>query len=428
MFRAGLVVLMACGLSLTAAAQAPAQNKQITDTAEYNAYVAALGEQVPAKKIQMLDEFLAKYPNTVVKEDALELKLVAQQQAGLPFDATARQVLQVNPKNFRALVVLSFVFAQTPLNPADPQLAQKLSEAEELAKRGLEQVGVLPKPENVSDADFLKSKNVAGATFLQVLGIAALTRKDLPGAQSALRQSGELNPDNAPVFYNLGVAYISERPPKASECFWAFARAIAVEGSNALPPAGKQQVDDYLKKVYTQYHGSEEGLDKLKQDAKASAFPPAGFKVMSRSEIEAAKPAPPPPPKPTSPESMTFSQMKEALAGGGAPAKALWGKLNGMTLALEGQVVSALPKAAPRTVRLALLPETAEQTGFYDLVLTLVKPGRPLATGKKVQFEGRVNSFKEVPFSLALVDGKITTPEPPAPAKKATRRPAAKKK
>jgi hypothetical protein len=199
-----------------------------------------------------------------------------------------------------------------------------------------------------------------------------------------------------------------------------------VEGSNALPPAGRQQVDDYLKKVYTQYHGSEEGLDKLKQDAKVSPFPPAGFKVMSRSEIEAAKPAPPPPPAPTNPESMTFSQMKEVLTGGGAPAKELWAKLNGMTMALEGQVVSALPAAAPRTIRLALLPATADQKGFYDLVLTLAKPGRPLAAGKKIQFEGRVNSFKEVPFSLNLVDGKITTPAAaPAPVKKRT---AAKKK
>src|SRR5512147_1316417 len=108
MVRAYLVVLMVCGLSLAAGAQAPAQNKQITDPAEYNAYVAALDPQVPpARKIQLLDEFLAKYPNTVVKEDALELKLVAQQQAGQPFEATARQVLQVNPKNFRALLVLS---------------------------------------------------------------------------------------------------------------------------------------------------------------------------------------------------------------------------------------------------------------------------------------------------------------------------------
>ena len=106
MIRACVVICLAVGLTVTGGAQAPAQNKQINDPAEYNAYVAALNEQAPARKIQLLDEFLAKYPNTVVKEDALELKLVAQQQAGQPFDVTARQVLQVNPRNFRALVVL----------------------------------------------------------------------------------------------------------------------------------------------------------------------------------------------------------------------------------------------------------------------------------------------------------------------------------
>ena len=173
MYQTYLLTLV-LGWTLAAAGQAPVQNKQFTDLAEYDAYMAAINEQVPANKVKLLDDFLAKYPNTVVKESALELKLVAQQQAGQPFDSTARQILAVNPNNFRALVVLSFLFTQMPVSEQDPQKDQKLSEAESLAKRGLEQLNAVPKPDNVSDADFQKSKNVAAATFQQVMGTVAM--------------------------------------------------------------------------------------------------------------------------------------------------------------------------------------------------------------------------------------------------------------
>src|SRR2546426_1017898 len=131
--RTASLIILLC-LSLSAAAQTPAapQKKSITDPEEYKVYVAAIGEQTPAKKIQLLDEFLTKYPNTVVKEDALELKLVAQQQAGQPFEATARQILQINPNNLRSLLVLSFVFLQSQLSEQDPQFQQKVAEGETL--------------------------------------------------------------------------------------------------------------------------------------------------------------------------------------------------------------------------------------------------------------------------------------------------------
>ena len=89
---------------------APQQKKEIKDPAEYNAYVGAVQQQDPAAKISGLEAFLTQYPNSVMKEDALELLMGAYQQAANQAKAidTAQKVLQVNPCNIRALALLAY--------------------------------------------------------------------------------------------------------------------------------------------------------------------------------------------------------------------------------------------------------------------------------------------------------------------------------
>src|SRR5271165_1287732 len=61
---------------------APQQQKQIKDPAEYNAYVGAVGQKDPAALTSGLEAFLVQYPNSVMKEAALELLMGAYQQTG----------------------------------------------------------------------------------------------------------------------------------------------------------------------------------------------------------------------------------------------------------------------------------------------------------------------------------------------------------
>src|SRR5436853_6823848 len=93
-----------------ASAAAPqSQKKEIKDPAEYNAYVGAVQQTDPNAKISGLEAFLQQYPNSVMKEDALELLMVSYSQtnnAAKMADA-AQRVLQVNPKNVRALTLLA---------------------------------------------------------------------------------------------------------------------------------------------------------------------------------------------------------------------------------------------------------------------------------------------------------------------------------
>ena len=62
-------------------AQPQTQKKEIKDPAEYNAYVGAVQQTDPAAKISGLEAFLTQYPNSVMKEDALELLMGTYQQS-----------------------------------------------------------------------------------------------------------------------------------------------------------------------------------------------------------------------------------------------------------------------------------------------------------------------------------------------------------
>jgi len=415
-----LVVFM----GMVAVCSALLHTQQITDTAEYNTYVSCINETDNAKKIACIDAYLTKYPKSVVKETALDMKLTAQQQSNQPFVQTAADILVVNPNNSKALLVMSFVFNNTALAASDPQFQQKMSDEESLAKRGIDQLGAMKKPDDVSDANWAKSKNVTAAVHYKALGLIALYRNDNVVAVDSFRKAAEMTPDDGTLFYQIASAYgkmaatgtDDEKAARSSLSLWYYARTIAVEGLNA---DGKKVVDAYLTNFYKRYHGSDEGLIDLKAKTTATAFPPADFHI--KTKVEMIPPPPPPPPPPPIPEDITtwpFSMIKETLTGGGDRAKEVLTKLKAIPAGFgsEGVIVAATPPTAPKTVKIAVLKKTQETEDAFDVVVTLTAPGRPLAKGKKVDFEGTVKDFAD--GALVMGAGKVTVQPPPRPGKK----------
>src|ERR1044071_1919821 len=82
----------------SASPQQPQQKKEIKDPAEYNAYVGAVQQTDPNAKISGLEAFLVQYPNSVMKQDALELLMGSYQQTGnaAKMSETANKLLQAN--------------------------------------------------------------------------------------------------------------------------------------------------------------------------------------------------------------------------------------------------------------------------------------------------------------------------------------------
>src|SRR5258708_1230424 len=164
------------------------QKKEIKDPAEYNAYVGAVQQTDAAAKISGLEAFLTQYPNSVMKEDALELLMGTYQQAGNQakvIDA-ANRLLAANPDNTRGLLLLAY----------NERTAQKWAGGKQQAERGLQALDKMPKEDGVSDADFAKQKYQLSGLLNSVAGFSALQLKDYPSAQKYMRPAVEADPNN----------------------------------------------------------------------------------------------------------------------------------------------------------------------------------------------------------------------------------------
>src|ERR1035438_10208457 len=206
----------------TAPAAAPAQKKEIKDPAEYNAYVGAVQQKDPAAKISGLEAFLTQYPNSVMKEDALELLMGAYGETNNQAKTldTAQKVLQANPCNLRALALLAYT--KRAMAEAGQSAAQSLTEAGQYGEKGLQCLQTASKPEGTTDADFQKLKSQTAGIFNGSAGMAAYQAKDYPKAQQFLAAAvGADPPDGTSLrdLYPLALAYLTPPmcPPQRSE-------------------------------------------------------------------------------------------------------------------------------------------------------------------------------------------------------------------
>ena len=382
----------------------PTQKKEIKDPAEYNSYVNAIQQTNPQFKSQGLEAFLQTYPNSVMKEDALEQLMVAYQQANdakKTIDA-ANRVLQVNPNNIRALALLAYNYRAAG-SQGGPQMQQNLQQAQQYGQRGLQALTNMPKPEGMSDADFTKLHNETGAIFEGAVGFAALQQKDLATAQKDLRDAvAEESQPNIMDIYPLATADL-EANPMNPEGFW-----FIVKASQLAQGPGQAQILDYGHKKYIRYHGTEDGWNDLVKQAQASqsVMPPAGFTV-------AAAPPPPSPAeqaadlvKSKNPTQMSFAEWELVLSSGNQQAAdTVWNALKDKAVKLGANVINA----SASKVTLAGSQDDFDDKKA-DITLTMAKPLAAKlvpAAGSLMQFQGTVSSYTPNPFMITMTDGVL---------------------
>jgi len=402
MLAIGALVQPSAAQGAAPSGQAPAAQKQIKDPAEYNSYVNAIQQSNPAQKAQGLEAFLQTYPNSVMKEDALEQLMAAYQQAG---DAqktidTANRILQVNPNNLRALALLAAYNRQIALQ-GGPQAAQSAQQAEQYGQKGLQALQNMQKPEGMSDADFVKLHNNFTAIFDGAVAFAALQKKDFATAQKDFREavSDEAQPDLVDV-YQLATADLEAKPINP-EGFW-----YIVKASQLAQGPGQQQILEYGRKKYIRYHGKEDGWSDVVSQAKASSsiMPPAGFTV-------AAAPPPPSPAeqaadlvKSKDPKQMSFAEWELVLSSGNQQAAdTVWNALKDKAVKLGANVISATPSK----IQLAGSQDDFDDKKA-DITLTMEKPLPAKlvpAAGSLMEFQGTVSSYTPNPFLMTMTDG-----------------------
>jgi hypothetical protein len=195
--------------------------------------------------------------------------------------------------------------------------------------------------------------------------------------------------------------------------------------------ATRKKYDDYLKSLYKQYHGSEDGLDQLKQVALASPHPPATFKVETGAEIDARHEEEF---KAKYPELSLWLSMKKMLATPEGDAYFASSMKETEVKGLKGVVVGGKPECNPKEILMAV-PEpdqTGAPTAVIALKLEAAIKGKPVA-GQEIKFGGGASAFTRDPFMLTLDVDKDATPDlktdpctPPPASKKGAPAPAKK--
>src|SRR5262249_28113148 len=83
-----------------------------------------------------------------------------------------------------------------------------------------------------------------------------------------------------------------KKPERYPDALFYLARAVSISGPGALPDATKKQVDAFLVKAYTTYHGADDaGLKELRTVASANPKQPAGFTIQDKNQIAAGNAA-----------------------------------------------------------------------------------------------------------------------------------------
>lgn len=411
-------------------AQAPAQPPapQAKNAEEANLFNSILAETVPKKKLQLLDEWTQKYPDTAFTQQRLGFYIQAYQGTGQLLKAVeaAKELLKSQASNLNAHFTIASLVPL--LGSTDQNIWADGGKSANYLLQNIDQLfDSSQKPPNVADAVWAGAKKSAITTAHQTLGWVAKMQKRYEVAEQELLKALELDPTVAQVSFWLGEAVLAEKnPDKYTLALFSFARAAAYAGPGALTPSGRQQIDAFLTKMYRTYHGDTSGLDDLKKMAMNQPLPPPDLKVKSSAELQAEQEEEL---KKNNPKLAMFLQIKTGLtAQDGAN---FWNDMKGKSLpALQGKVVSAKPAVKPKVVELDM-----SNSGAAEVILTApeVSARCKLDAGAKVDFEGaEVKEYTVSPFMLKLEGGKITAgcSEAPAPVKKAPAKKstAAKKK
>lgn len=398
------------------AAPAQATGPVIKDPAEYNAYVSAIQQQDPAAKISGLEAFVAQYPNSIVKGDALDVLMGAYQQTGNQAKVmeTANRLLAVNPDSTRALVLLCYL----------ERASAKWPQAQQHAIHGLDTLPKMPKPEGVSDADFVKQKAQFAVLLNSVAGFSALQQQDYPNAQKYLRAAVEADPANVENIYPLALAYLSATPSDDPNGLWFTTRAANLISD----PKGKSDVTKFGHSRYVKYHGSDEGWNDLLAKTASTPLPPADFTI--------TKYVPPTPAQqahdivkdktPDDIKKLSFAEWELVLSAG-APEDAdkVWNVIKGTAMQMEGQVM----KSSPTEIQIAASQDDIDKKQA-DIVLSFPAaiPAKMIpAEGSTLDFEGTPVSYTPSPFVMNMEKGALLTKAAPKPATPVRKAPVRKK-
>ncbi len=441
----GTIVAIAA-LALGLAAQ---QQKNWKDQAEYDLFMSIQKDTNAATRLPNLDKWKSTYAQSEYADVRLKAYLITYQQLMKHREAfdISLEILKADPNDQASLQeILGYIRALIPQQANAPLSAQNKTDLDTAGKTSqyvLNNIDTVyaadKKPQGVTDPQWAQAKPAMKNFAQWTIGWIAMVEKDSPKAESELSKTLELDPSNAVASQQLATVLLGqqkEHPDKTPLALFEYARAATYDTPpSALPPAQRQQLDAFLTKAYTIYHGSAQGLDQLKAMAKTNALPPAGFKIESVVDIANKKAAEEDAAAKANPMLAFWRQVKDGLTGDGSAAYAeamIGSALPGNQVPdgkFRGKLISATPETRPKELKLAI-----EDPMVADVTLKLAEPlpGK-MDPGGEIAFSGVAKEFAKGPFMVTFEVEKDdisgwTGKGPAAPARTGGKKAAPKKK
>ena len=465
-------------LSLVPAPTLHAQDQtgtiQIKDPAEYNAYQMATTQSDPKAKAAALEDFLTKYPQSVVKKTVLDMLIDAYQAAGDLDHALSActRMLQLDPANLKAIYFSVFVKKGQCAKTSDQQTCD---DAAALAQKGL----AATKPAGMSDEDFKKQTAATAPFFHSAIAVDDMVaKKDPAAAVEEYRKELMMYPPEETTkgaalgdTLQLALAYVklqlvdaqaardADAKLKATpgdatlaaaakaandkagqdyvQAVWFFARAW-----NFAPANYKSQIEPQLEYYYKKYHGDLTGLDAVKTQAAATLFPPGTLTITKAKTPEeqihdliATTP---------DLKSLALADKETVLSvGSKEDADKLWALLQGQQTPVPGTVI----ESSASQIKVAVTQDSKDAK-TADFIVNMKEPMAEKdipAVGSELKLlkdggpevDGTYDTYTQVPASAAaaasaqivLKDGILQTAKKKPVAKApAARRPAATRK
>jgi Tfp pilus assembly protein PilF len=416
--------------------QAAAGQKNYKDRGEYDIYSKVTQTTDPKARLELLNTWQDKYPQTDYSQERNEYYLLTL-SALAPNDPTARQklldkaadVLKTDPKNFRAMY-LTAVWGPA-VGGATPT-PDVLNQVQTAAQGVVDNIGTAfdpaKKPAQVSQPDFDKAKAQALGIAHNALAWVATTKKDNATAENEYKASLDANPEQGNISAAYGKLLIEEK--KYPEGLFEYARAGEYAGPGpALPEAGRKQAMDYFNKAYKDYHGSTDGADAIMTQAKTQALPPSGLAITSQADM-ANKQADAINARISSDpaykiwlglkQSLTAdngdqvfnSQVKDADIPGGAEG----------VKSFTGTVISIDPPDRPTKVVLGVDDPTKPDATLEFSQALPASALEKIKVGEKLDFSGVADSYTKDPYMLTFKDPTVPGVQTTAPARKGTKK------
>src|SRR6516225_11963096 len=196
-------------------AAAPGAGQQKYTMAEYNSYQAAAAEKNPAAQLKLLDDFIAKYPNSALLNYIHPLYFknhYAQKNYPKAIEYCDKMLAmgdKISPaEKYDAYYVRAYAY--NAIQNPDAETAKGERDAAVAALKVLDQ---LPKPDGTDDAKFAADKKQSVLVFTGTAANAAMAAKDYHGAIQYYKAVLAIAPDDLISNYKLGQAYMALTPP-----------------------------------------------------------------------------------------------------------------------------------------------------------------------------------------------------------------------